>query len=80
VRPDVAVLVGGPRDGEEIHHWDLTGREMMIFPVPLPAADLLDHLRYPIEPLPILTYCVARYRGWPSRDDQGRIRYVYRKT
>jgi hypothetical protein len=73
IEPDRAVLIGGLRDGEEFAIHDYSRPEVIRTVEPAP-------FRWDAEPTadPFIAveYRLARYKGWPSRDDQGRLRYV----
>lgn len=77
MRGEVVILLGGPVDGRE-----LTLRpEEGYGPETINVPGIISEVTWNADPNLDATYRVAVYRkerclGWPSRDDQGRIRYV----
>jgi hypothetical protein len=73
---DRIVLVGGRADGREITVDDYTRHRSYRVPEIRPVVWAESEL-YPKCESATLDYVLARDpMGWPSRDDQGRLRYV----
>jgi hypothetical protein len=68
------VLIAGEVDGRELvlHQ----PRDRILIPVRIQPTWVAEDDDGPVEPLPVLGYdLVLDELGYPSRDDQGRLRY-----
>ncbi len=72
------VLVGGPWDGREL---DAPEPLQHAYRIPRPVmTPLLEEPENPIVSLEIDEYVLGVVEGYPSRDDRGRVRYLYARS
>jgi hypothetical protein len=78
---DRAILVGGPRDGQEYPIRGGSRPEVIRTVEPAPVRFEVESVEVPrLDSCVVVEYRLDRYNGWPSRDDEGRLRYILVKT